>query len=76
MSEAATPWPGMLQTAVRMGVTPEVFWRLSLREWRLLTTAATSADAPMGRVEFERLAEIWPDNPPPTGEAAGRVLAL
>jgi len=69
MSEAATPWSGMLQTAVRMGVAPEAFWRLSLREWRLLTTAAPTA-APMGRTELERLAEIWPDSPPPSGEGA------
>ena len=74
MSEAATPWPEMLQTAVRMGVAPEAFWRLSLREWRMLTTTM-SVNAPMGRIEFEQLAEVWPDNPPPSGEAARRVLA-
>ena len=59
----------------RLGVTPEAFWRLSLREWGMLVAGPADA-APMGRADLERLAEIWPDNPPPTGEAAGRVLAL
>ena len=30
------PWPAMLRTAVRVGVSPPVFWQLSLREWRWL----------------------------------------
>lgn len=55
-----TPWGAMLQAALRMGVTPEGFWRLSLKEWRMLTTAPGQA-APMGRAEFERMAEAWPD---------------
>ncbi len=56
-----TPWAGMLRTAVSAGVTPEAFWRLSLREWRLLV-ASPAATGPMGRGEFERLAEAWPDD--------------
>ena len=75
MSDAAvTPWTAMLQAAVRMGVAPEAFWRLSLREWGLLVAGPAEA-APMGRVEFERLADIWPDNPPQSGEVARRVSA-
>ncbi|RZJ27298.1 MAG: phage tail assembly chaperone [Brevundimonas sp.] len=50
----------MLRTATAMGVSPAVFWRLSLREWRMLT-APYASRASMARSEFERLAETWPD---------------
>ena len=53
-------WAGMLQAAVRMGVAPEAFWRLSLREWRMLTTAV-GTDGPLGRAAFEQMAVQWPD---------------
>ncbi|MFC5372907.1 phage tail assembly chaperone [Brevundimonas faecalis] len=53
-------WGEMLRAAARAGVTPEVFWRLSLREWRMLTAAPAQA-RPMGRAELERMAELWPD---------------
>ena len=50
----------MLRLAVeRFGVTPEGFWRLSLREWRMLTEAPEQTA--MSRGELERLAERWPD---------------
>ena len=55
-----TPWSEMLQAAARMGITPEAFWRLSFREWRMLTMTA-AASAPIGRADFERLSELWPD---------------
>lgn len=51
----------MLRTAAVLGVAPAAFWRVSLKEWRMLTEAPT-ASAPMGRIEFERLAEAWPDD--------------
>lgn len=53
-------WGGMLRTAAALGVAPEAFWRLSLREWRMLTARA-EGPAHMGRAAFERLAEAWPD---------------
>ena len=53
-------WGEMLRTAARLGVEPERFWRLSLREWRMLTDRPDSA-APMGREDLMRMAEIWPD---------------
>lgn len=56
-----TPWGAMLQAAVRMGVMPEAFWRLSLKEWRMLMTAPAQA-SPMGRADFERIVEAWPDD--------------
>ena len=50
----------MLRTAARLGVAPEGFWRLSLREWRMLT-AQPGCGAPMGREDLMRMAEAWPD---------------
>ncbi|MDK2747802.1 MAG: phage tail assembly chaperone [Brevundimonas sp.] len=50
----------MLRAAVRMGVTPEAFWRLSLKEWRMLTEAPRGT-APMGRAGLAKLMEDWPD---------------
>ena len=44
----------------RMGVGPEGFWRLSLKEWRMLTAGPAQA-APLGRGELERMAALWPD---------------
>ena len=73
MRQDATPWDEMLRDGLRMGLTPEAFWRLSVREWRILTERA-GAPA-LGRGAFERLAEAWPDNPPPSGEVARRGVA-
>jgi uncharacterized phage protein (TIGR02216 family) len=50
----------MLRTAVRLGIPPEGFWRLSLKEWRMLTEAPSGV-APMGRESLRRLMEGWPD---------------
>ncbi|MES2860869.1 MAG: phage tail assembly chaperone [Pseudomonadota bacterium] len=50
----------MLRTAVAIEVPVEAFWRLSLKEWRMLTELAPGV-APMGRGEFERLMTAWPD---------------
>lgn len=55
-----TPWGEMLRAAMRMGVTPEAFWRLSLKEWRMLTEAPRGT-APMGRAGLAKLMEDWPD---------------
>lgn len=55
-----TPWGEMLRTAARLGVGPEAFWRLSLREWRMLVEAPAGA-APLGRAALERMMEDWPD---------------
>jgi uncharacterized phage protein (TIGR02216 family) len=55
------PWAEMLRLAVAMGVAPEAFWRLSLKEWRMLTQTPRAA-APMGREGLARLMEGWPDD--------------
>ena len=51
----------MLRGASRAGVPPAAFWRLSLKEWRLLTEAPVER-LPLGRREFEQMAEAWPDD--------------
>lgn len=51
----------MLSAAARLGVAPAAFWRLSLKEWRMLTEASPT-EAPLRRAEFERMAEAWPDD--------------
>ncbi len=53
------PWRDMLVEAARIGVLPEAFWRLSLKEWRMLTEPV--GGAALGRAGFEVLAERWPD---------------
>ncbi len=56
-----TPWAEMLRRAIAAGVPPEAFWRLSLKEWRMLAEPWGAAGA-MDRRELERLAETWPDD--------------
>lgn len=51
----------MIQAAARMGVGPEGFWRLSLKEWRMLTTAGPLQAGPIGRAELAQLEKRWPD---------------
>lgn len=53
-------WGEMLRTAARLGLGPEAFWRLSLREWRMLTERP-GGGLPIGRLDLERMAEAWPD---------------
>lgn len=50
---SAVPWGALLAAALKMGLTPEEFWRTSVREWRLM--AATTQSETMGRAEFEAL---------------------
>jgi uncharacterized phage protein (TIGR02216 family) len=55
-------WSAMLRTGAALGVGPEAFWRLSLKEWRWLTETPGTA-LPMGRGELETMATRWPDSP-------------
>jgi len=48
-----------LRTAVALGVQPEAFWRLSLKEWRMLTERA--GEPALGRGGLETLMARWPD---------------
>lgn len=61
MIGADLDWGGMLRTALAIGLAPEAFWRLSLKEWRMLTETPRGS-APLSRTEFERMREIWPDD--------------
>jgi uncharacterized phage protein (TIGR02216 family) len=54
-------WASMLRTAVGLGIQPEAFWRLSLKEWRMLTERAPAPA--MGRAAMEGLMARWPDLP-------------
>ena len=49
----------MLRVAVELGVPPEAFWRLSLKEWRMLTERAGVPT--LGRGGLETLMARWPD---------------
>jgi len=61
MTDGMTPWGEMLRTAARLGVVPDGFWRLSLREWRVLTERP-NVETPLGREDLMRMAETWPDD--------------
>lgn len=54
-----TPWGRLLQAGLRLGLTPEAFWRLSLREWQLMSS--TRQSAPLGRKHLEDLMAAFPD---------------
>jgi hypothetical protein len=58
MSDRVAPWPAMLRAACAMGIAPEAFWRLGVREWRML---APPGDDAMTRADFARLRALFPD---------------
>jgi uncharacterized phage protein (TIGR02216 family) len=45
---------------LRLGLTPDAFWSLTLAEWRALTGAG-AGPAPMGRRELDALLAAHPD---------------
>jgi uncharacterized phage protein (TIGR02216 family) len=45
---------------LRLGLSPDEFWRLSLAEWRALT-AAPPQDLPLSRPDLEALLALYPD---------------
>lgn len=54
-------WPSLLRLAVlELGLTPEAFWRLSLAEWRALTTPPDQ-DHGLTRSQFDALSALYPD---------------
>lgn len=56
---SAIPFGDWLRLAVRMGIAPQRFWALSVREWRMLT--ASDAPAALGRAELQELQARYPD---------------
>jgi len=56
-------WSEALRLAVRLNIQPDAFWRLSLREWRMLTQAP---DAPvLTRPSLDALIARFPDEETP-----------
>ena len=51
------PWGAMLRAALAAGIGPEVFWRLSLKEWRWLA----GQDAGMTGSGLADLMAVYPD---------------
>jgi uncharacterized phage protein (TIGR02216 family) len=51
-------WASLLRRALLMGLTPEVFWRLSWREWVMLNG---EAPAPLGRAGLDEMMRLYPD---------------
>ena len=52
-------WAEPLRLAVRLGLAPEAFWRLSLREWRALTQAPSAPV--LSRADLASLIARYPD---------------
>jgi uncharacterized phage protein (TIGR02216 family) len=52
-------WAAPLRLALRLGMPPEAFWRLSLVEWRVLTEAPPTP-AP-SRADLTALIARYPD---------------
>jgi uncharacterized phage protein (TIGR02216 family) len=53
-------WAPMLRAALALGIPPGAFWRLSLKEWRMLTEVERGP-APMERGRLDELMGRWPD---------------
>jgi uncharacterized phage protein (TIGR02216 family) len=56
---SAIDWGGLLRAAARMGVSPEDFWRMSVREWRLMTRGDDVIA--MSRADLAELMQAYPD---------------
>lgn len=63
------PWGEMVRAAAALGLPPELFWRLSLREWRWLNGGGGS----LTRTDFERLMQDHPDTSDTNGKHNDRV---
>lgn len=55
-------WAEPLRLALGLGLPPEAFWRLSLKEWRALTEAPP-APVP-SRADLSALIARYPDEEP------------
>ena len=54
----AMDWPAALRLALKLGLTPPVFWQLSLAEWRALT----GGNGPgLSRADLDALIKRYPD---------------
>lgn len=53
------PWRRWLHIALRLGVPPHEFWRLSVIEWRAILKAADTAA--LSHADLARLMGAFPD---------------
>ncbi len=53
------PWSDWLYAAMRLGVTPADFWRLSVAEWLAITGMKQRGD--FARADLTRLMAQFPD---------------
>lgn len=56
------PWGAMMRTALGMGIGPQVFWALSLKEWRWLVEPAGGQPQGLPRSVLEQMMQRWPDD--------------
>lgn len=56
-------WAAPLRLALALGLAPEAFWRLSLKEWRVLTQAPPAPV--LSRADLSALIARYPDEETP-----------
>ncbi|HVY87146.1 MAG TPA: phage tail assembly chaperone [Caulobacterales bacterium] len=59
MPHEGSLWSKWLQSALHLGIAPHAFWRLSVREWRMLS--ARKNEQCLDRAGFDALAARFPD---------------
>lgn len=59
MTLEATPWGETLRRALAAGLSPELFWRLSMRDWRALMARGDAVVMP--RATLDALCAQFPD---------------
>ena len=52
-------WAALMQSALRLGVPPQAFWALSLREWQLITD--TQKKPEFRGSDLSKLISAFPD---------------
>lgn len=52
------PWAEMMKAAAAIGIAPQAFWQLSLREWLWLSQSGARG---MHRDELDALLQEYPD---------------
>lgn len=57
-------WAAPLRLALSLGLSPEAFWRLSLKEWRALTE--TPPAPVLSRADLSALIARYPDEENPS----------
>jgi len=55
------PWAELLAAAMRLGIEPAAFWRLSIAEWNMIMGGMRNGARPLTHAEFEALAARFPD---------------